>query len=574
MRLELSLRTHTGGHTEWYPVHSGELPEGLLAEGQNYIVRLREIPSDIDIHSLKLLLGGVTSERHYLEDSANSRRVQWRWSPEFYSGLFRGAVVLGNEERYPPLLSFSLEVDPARAKLHRDDFRIMLSDISQWSQSLWAVSGARAGVGRGEGYQPPPLAYLEYAEQHLDEVARVVRRIARNPRSCFEAVYRDERLERCRYVDATSLRQVAGQMARQAQGQLPEAVRGAKLEFIPPELWPPRILERQTRLTYDVRENRFVRTFLLQLQRALLGLQNRLRDAKAGTDEELAQRVRRNRHLTRKLLFQTWQLLDLPFLQEVGTDAQALNPTTTLLRDLRYSRLYELFRRFPRTSVALGSDFELTMERTYELYEKWCFLKVVAVLSELYGEPTRLSPSFFGKTDGPVFQLPDDAKAEFGPGVRVTWQRTFSSLGSSWDTPSLSGLRSYGVEVRPDIVIELDGSGAGSSGAAGSGLDTGESRLVILDPKYRVSPSRVREGLGDMHRYRDAIISGLSADGFIDPEPVAGAFVLCPDDAPEVCRFFKQGYRKRFGFGGIVMKPGEPAGALKAFLARLGGGER
>jgi len=566
--MRLYIRSSQG--SEWYPAEAGGVPPALLSEDSAFILRLADVPADIDLHALKLVIGGVTAQRHYLENTQSRRQVQWSWKPEFYSGRFRAMVM--QDGPFNPLFEVDLEVDPHKQKLTRDAFRTMLEAIVLWSQSLWELSGAGTGVSGDEGGRTPPLAYLEYADQHLQAIARVVHDIARSPRSRFEPIYRDQRLDRCRYIDTASVRQIALQVARQASGQLPAAQVGHEVSGIPPELWPSHVVERQRQLSYDIRENRFIKTFLSLLYQALFHLQKRLQSRLRpnGTwDAALTERLERSFRTARRLLFQVDTLLRLPFLGEVQIAAQALQPSPALLKDLRFSQLYSLYRQFPRSSVQLGSELgDLTLEKTYDLYEKWCFFEVIETLSKLHGRPTGVSEGFFDEDDGPVLRMPEGASVQFDGGITVTWQRTFRSIGSSWDTSSGSRFQSYGVETRPDIVIELEGEGARpDEGCPGEG-EPGGSRLIILDPKYRVSGSGVRQGLGDMHKYRDAIVGGVSVDGISDPEPVVGAFILCPDAAPDVARYFDSKYRERFGFGGVLLKPGEPGEGLAEVLAR------
>lgn len=111
--------------------------------------------------------------------------------------------------------------------------------------------------------------------------------------------------------------------------------------------------------------------------------------------------------------------------------------------------------------------------------------------------------------------------------MTLHFQRTFD-----W---GVSGLQSVSHQRRPDLC-----------------LVAGE-RVLVLDAKYRVGHDGVREGLGDNHRYRDAIVTAAGE------RAVVGGYLLMP--APPVAsadlRLTAPGFWERWGIGAVVVRPGE-----------------
>jgi hypothetical protein len=134
----------------------------------------------------------------------------------------------------------------------------------------------------------------------------------------------------------------------------------------------------------------------------------------------------------------------------------------------------------------------LPLDRTYELYELWCYVGLLASIAERFpasrpkvAEILRgcHAPSGLGIAllSGKAHEIP------LSPHLRIGYQRRFGPL------PSVDGARTLLLEVVPDITVAY---------FRDNGLCQG---LVVFDPKYRANQSLL-DGLRDMHVYRDAIV--------------------------------------------------------------------
>jgi predicted component of viral defense system (DUF524 family) len=191
-----------------------------------------------------------------------------------------------------------------------------------------------------------------------------------------------------------------------------------------------------------------------------------------------------------------------------------------------------------------------------EIYEYWCYFRVVAAVTDVLQMPANLDP----------FKV-DELGARIPRGYRATWQgvealfnRTFSRPGSGL---AEMGQSSYSVRLRPDITVR---------GADG--------RLHLFDAKLKVDfgqavdaddreDSEARpdtfkpEDLYKMHAYRDA----LGADSVWVLYPGSRPAPTCyrvpwESDAPGSSDFR--------GVGAIALRPGaEHDGGLRKRIAEI-----
>ena len=214
------------------------------------------------------------------------------------------------------------------------------------------------------------------------------------------------------------------------------------------------------------------------------------------------------------------------------------------------------------------NDLRIPLARTFDLYEVWCFIKLLSNLKDR--SPYKIDPAdmaqIFEKKPGgivPKLKLNFSTPLKFGEGKYIAFQRSFTpiSKGNSDDIVSFS------VTMTPDITIE---------GTTSSDVKL----LVILDSKYRVASS-LNDALGDLHKYSHAIVSReeLSVDSVHNLKKKA--FILSPytikpgllddwkdvDDMPDRLRM--SSYKKNFDIGIYSFTPGISDGEVGAIIDEL-----
>jgi predicted component of viral defense system (DUF524 family) len=226
-------------------------------------------------------------------------------------------------------------------------------------------------------------------------------------------------------------------------------------------------------------------------------------------------------------LRQTW-------LAELDPASGQISATPALLKHPVYGSLWRFYLRWRRAVTLRDSaDRPLGLDRTYQLYEYWCFLTVVrAVAIALGHDPDTAVGAAIGRSGATLRLALEPGKTlvlPFEPeGVTITYQRAFRYR------PEGRGVTSISHMQIPDITIEWAGG------------------LLLFDPKYRVGHDGVLGGLGDMHRYRDALVA---PDGH---RAVVAGFLLCPAEPAEVSdrRYLNPEYQDRWSFGMLRLAPG------------------
>lgn len=479
----------------------------------------------------------------------------WRWSPGFHAGTVEAELRLpGAGKRY-----FEIVTDPDLRKLTRSDFDGMVKEILQDTFALFALSGFRIGVGRGAGGRPPPIARLEFLRSRVHELEEATWDVARNPRRMLRA--EEAMVPYHRAVRATGpeiLRSFQSGRVRPesgSSGRLPAALRG---------VLPKKIRLRRRRSSLDLPEHRQMAACLRSWQ-AWLNATASLLDRTAGSDDPEAKQAGiawadRCRRLARRL----GQLSDLaPFAE--APDAEPRLLLSSVFRNVPpYRRFYQLWQDMNVGIAAVfGAFLEMPLARTFELYELWCFLRLLRAAAEVYGgDGLDVSNLFVREAGGGVTVAAGAVTVPVGSGWKLCFQRTYREF---W--LEAGGRGSFSRIMKPDLVMrrELEGQ-----------LESSE-RLIVLDAKYRIEDG-LTEALNSIHTYRDALVHEAEVGGV--EGSVTAAYLLAPH-VPEMdtssgyqgvampARLFHPEYRRRFRFGIVSLRPGMQAAELRDVLKTI-----
>lgn len=250
------------------------------------------------------------------------------------------------------------------------------------------------------------------------------------------------------------------------------------------------------------------------------------------------------------------------------TDGPAMLQMSSLFRnDPVYHRFYRLWQDMNLGLAALFSDFlQMPLARTYELYELWCFLRLLRAAAQEYG-PTGVDLSNLFVTDaaGGMTISAGAVIVPVGPDKVLCFQRQYREY---WIEPSGEG--SFSRIMVPDVVL------------AGTGFGNSERQVIVLDAKYRINDG-LNDALNSIHTYRDALVQEAES-GEIEGI-VTAAYLLTPHapvlnadfkTTPVPGRLFHPQYRDKFRFGAITLRPGMTSddlrSSLKAIVADAVGG--
>lgn len=521
---------------------------GAVHETGRYLFELSE---DIGAAEADLLIDETALEalRTPTPDMA-----RWRWSPGFHAGAVEAELRLpGQTPR-----RFEIVTDPDRRKLTRDDFDTMVREILDDTFALFSLSSFRKGIAKGAGARPPAIARLEFLRSRVDELENVVAGIARHPRRILkaeEAIVPYHRASRATGPEILrSFRSGRVGVEQESPSRLPPQLKG----FL-----PERIRVRQRRSSLDLPEHRQMAACLRSWAGWLAAVADLLSRNRSGADGETREGAAVWASRCRRLGRRISRLVTAAPFVEAGDAPPRLILSSVFRNDPAYRRFYRLWHDMNLGIAAVFGDFlDMPLARTFELYELWCFLRLVRAGAETFGpEGLEVRDLFLTDAAGGVTLAAGAVTVPVGAGWKLCFQKKYREF---WIEPDRRG--SYSRTMTPDIVAAHDPP---SPDAAG--------RLIVLDAKYRINDG-LNDALSSIHTYRDALVR--EAETGVVEGIVTAAYLLTPHlptlndsyrDTPMPGRLFHPDYRAGFRFGAVTLRPGmtaaEIADALRLVVA-------
>ena len=410
--IELAIRDEATGRAWRVWPDRDTIPPGTVREKGSYLFELKEsqgasgadlLIDDAPLEALRTTVREMTC---------------WRWTPGFHAGTVEAAL------RLPGLglRRFEVVTDPDRRKLTRGDFDGMVREILEDTFALFALTGFRRSIAQGSGGRPPPVARLEFLRSRVDELENAAHAIARNPQRRLSAD--DDEVPYHRAVRATgpeilrSYRSGRVLLERGSPGRLPAALQG----FL-----PERIRLRRRRSSLDLPEHRQMAACLRSWQ-AWLAASASLLDRTAAADDPETRRARTAwAHRCRQLGKRLGRLGELAPFSEAGDAKPRLLLSSVFRNDPAYRRFFRLWQDMNLGIAAVFGDFlSMPLARTFELYELWCFLRLVRAATEEYGHDGACEGDLFVREgSGGVTIASGAVTVLVGSGWKLRFQKTY-----------------------------------------------------------------------------------------------------------------------------------------------------
>lgn len=532
-----------------YPLEA--VPADKLVEHGRYRLRLAEERPDPDVDRYQAEAGEVPLPLVRARAANGQVLLEWEWSPEFFTGEFAFVVRYHGERLYPPAgEERRWLVRPDLRKLTRDDYEAMLADLVQWTSGWLSPSPGQLQGASSGAPADAPLAQLELLLRAWPGLERLVEQVIERPRHKLVQRTVDTPLHRLQTVTGRQWQAAVGRQALWSPQPAPRSAALARVHGQLGGLLPEAIPQASAYLTLAVPENIFVVTLLSDIRLGLMRVIDLLEGwGSSGTPQRAV--AERRTEQARGMLKRVSAWLRSTWLSELEPVSGAVEPTPALLKHPVYGALWRFYLQWRRAVTVLdGAGRPLPLDRTYQLYEYWCFLTVVrAVAAHLGRDPDTAA-------GGVVTREGASLRLDLVPGkslrlpfreadITVTYQRSFRYH------PDGGRLFSCSHQQIPDIAVEWTRA-------------DGAPALLLFDPKYRVNHDGVLAGLGDMHRYRDAIVT---ADG---RRAVAAGFLLCPEEPADLGdrRYVQEAYQDRWDFGICWLSPGGGVESVERVLAR------
>lgn len=536
----LTLRSEMSGARWRVWPDADDIPAGAVHETGSYLFELTEHPAASEAD---LLLDDAPLEA--LRAPAGSAR--WRWTPGFHAGEAQLELRLPGDGRR----QIDLTTDPDVRKLTRADFDVMVREILEDTFALFSLSPFRKAVSRGAGGPAPPLTRLEFLRSRIDELERVTARISRAPRRRLSAQELALPYHRARRV-------TGGEIVRSFQrGRVLAENEGTSR--LPAELHgrlPQTLRVRRRQDTEDLPEHREMAACLHSWRVWLVAAAERLNRLTPGdqTQDSAANWSRRCTMLSRRI----GALAELPPFAGLPPAPATLTLTSLFRNDPEYRRFYRLWQDLNLGIAAVFGDFlDLPLARTFELYELWCFLRLVRAAAEEWGPDRIASATLFTNAAAGGLTIASGAvTVSAGDRWTLCFQRRYREFWNEAD-----GRGSYSRIMTPDIV-------------ASQARDDGSVQLIVLDAKYRIDEG-LNDALNSVHTYRDALVS--EENGRITGI-VGAAYLLSPQQptleeeyraTPMPGRLFHPDYRGDFRFGAVTLRPGMTQAELRQVLRTI-----
>jgi hypothetical protein len=542
----LYIQAENGG-AAWqvWPVPDA-VPPGIVREGASYLFELRDSDNAI---AADLLIDDTPVEALR---SRQPRIARWRWQPGFHAGMVEAVL------RVPGIGTHRFEVttDPDLRKLTRDDFDAMVREILQDTFALFSLSAFRKGIARQPGNRPPPLARLEFLRTRAEAIVATVEAIGRAPRHYLRA--EDVKVPAHRATRATGLEIVRSFRSGVVRT---ETLRPSRLPVSLRGRLPAHITLRQRCNSVDIPEHRQIKACLRAWGGWLSGVAEQLSKASASGDPESVTKTRswavRAQRISRRLN----DTAAAGFMAEVGEGPALLRMSSLFRNDPTYHRFYRLWQDMNLGLAAVFGDFlQMPLARTYELYELWCFLRLLRAAVEEYGPAgVELSSLFTSEADGAVTIATGAVTVSIGGGKVLSFQRRYREY---WVEDGMEG--SFSRTMIPDVVL------------AGPVVGSAKRSVIVLDAKYRINDG-LNDALNSIHTYRDALVQEVEngqIEGIVTAAYLLTPYVptaVTPDfrDTPSPGRLFHPQYRDKFRFGAVTLRPGMSGAELRISLRTI-----
>jgi hypothetical protein len=543
---ELFIRSEeTGAAWQVWP-EPEPIEPGRIQETGRYLFELREA---VDAGSAELLIDDRPLEalRAPRLDAA-----RWRWSPGFHAGTVEAELRLSGSNPH----HFEVVTDPDLRKLTREDFDTMVREILDDTFALFSLSGFRKSIGRGSGTRSPAIARLEFLRSRIDELETVVAAIVGNPRRMLtaeEMLVPYHRAKRATGPEILkSFRSGKLLVEKGKPSRLPAALNG----FL-----PERIRVRRRRSSLDLPEHRQMGACLRAWSAWLGAVAEMLARDGAAEDTDIQKELSgwafRCRKLARRIALMAGAA---PFAE--AEEAQPWLMLSAVFRnDPTYRRFFGLWQDMNLGIAAVFGDFlNMPLARTFELYELWCFLRLVRAAVEEFGpEGFETGNLFISDGRGALTVAAGAVIVAVGGEWKLCFQKQYREF---WIEADRRG--SFSRQMTPDVVVMRELPAA-----------TDVGRLIILDAKYRIEEG-LNEALNSIHTYRDALVR--EAESGAVEGIVTAAYLLTPyvpeiglgyRDTPLPGRLFHPDYRSSFRFGAVTMRPGMTIAQFGASLRTI-----
>jgi hypothetical protein len=415
-------------------------------------------------------------DEEYLLQATEDGQAGWRWCPGFYAGVVMAELL---DEQGKTLAEFKLDVAPDDRKLGADVYAEYVNELLAFDpRLLFGTESAQAAAGVGGDYTSLHLRYARL-RRYGPSLVRRFTQVLRQPLARLGMRRALKPAREARRFDHQTILHMRNRphlavMAKEG----PQSCDGNSRFDVP-----------QPYETLDNPANRALGATLEAVMRRVKEVTaelNALTDSssRSETRTALSPKIQRRLGFLQELTAGLRRVQRSPLFSQLGR----IEITAAGLNAIAAHPIYASAFRMGWFALRNGVDDSqldelLWLCPTWEIYERWCFLKVIQALQLAYAG-LNWAISCPGSTIDCIQCLGT------GPGVEVTaWLQLTYPAGDM--RPNRWGFGSISAQRRPDITILRE---SGDQGC-----------FIVLDAKYRVAREHVLEGMSSAHLYRDSL---------------------------------------------------------------------
>lgn len=424
-------------------------------------------------------------------------------------GLISGIVNFGNNVGYSDFeimhdghkhLILRIEVFPSKIS-YKEDYKLMLEDISNeiYSAVIDFLQKTYEWIRVDNSGETTPALFFQIISTIFERYIKAAKTIIASPHHKLAVEHQVLPAYKARRTDAISEKWLANHpeyMQKRADG-----------------IAASKVLAVRKQITYDTVENQFAKFILNSTVKQLQDFKRRYLESADKVDNVVVYKAV-------SMISAIKRAISTSFLEDVSEYKATQSMSLVFEMAPGYRELYKYHLMLKRGLSINGDVFKVSMKDTAQLYEYWCFIKLVSIMKK---QDYRLFTDDVINVDksGVTVTLVKGRASE----VKFINPRTGEKITLTYNPAER---KTPTVSQKPDNVLTLEKVGAE------------REYKYVFDAKYRIearpdsyypdnSVGPKLDDINTMHRYRDAIVydSG-SANRFMFKKEMFGAYVLFP----------------------------------------------
>jgi uncharacterized protein len=453
------------------------------------------------LHRDPLLFGDVDT---YPEDGTCSGVINFHRQV----GVCTLSISVGDQS-----LDLTCEIFPSKLD-YATDYKWLLGEVSGFSRGL-ALEYMRSTYhrGRAESVDQPSatIEWLILLQAQLGALQSALDYINAHPKRQLVRTSSHQRVDSIRKIDSATRRSIVNGSGRG------EFINVPGVGHIRERIYSSTCIE-----SVDTPEHRWLRASLrsitLRLAEIHAAMESDLR-AIADRQTSVPKRLQAEERELGAAIVNLNRLINLPALSASHAQPSPGFSSLTLLSGAGYAQAYRAILTLQLGLNTNDGDFTFSVSDVHQLYEVWCFIKVVNFVLQACGGPVDVSAVVGTEERGVRIRLKAGheiaiADASHERTIVITYNQTF-------DGPT--------GNQKPDITITFKQSGR-------------RDLILVLDAKYRVDRTSEYikrfgiigppiDAVNALHRYRDAIF--LEVENSSKLRPVIKGVALFPASESE-----------------------------------------